>query len=205
MNFEMTLPEARALATYIELIRKRMPGDSWHRPGVEDALARARHRAPSPDLALAAISAATRPENRTPAIIGMDGPHWREASKPPRPEQLDDAGRCSVCSEAQERCRRLWPDDHEFLSVAAATAARLERNQDTRKRIVEAVKAEVVPTTEQPEPASLEDRLAALPPEKRDPRYAELRAQLREQADEPEVHTQLAAERVEPTESEISA
>ena len=154
--FEMTKDEAAALARFIELIRKRLPGDTWHKPGIEDALARARKRADCPDLAHAAIAAALRPENRTPAVIGMDGPHWREATRPPRPEQIDNAGRCSICYESQPRCRERWSDDHDFQSVTAATAERLSRQAESVHRTVAALKDELTPTAPSPEPTGLD-------------------------------------------------
>lgn len=176
-RFEMTKDEAAALAGFIELLRRRLPGDTWHKPGIEDALGRARKRADAPDLAHAAIAAACRPENRTPAIIGMDGPHWRESVKPPRSEQLDNAGRCSVCYESQQRCRALWTDDHDFVSIAQATAARLARKPESVIRTVAALKDELAPIAPRPEPSGLDalttrrpdlaaaaDRIAALNP-----------------------------------------
>jgi hypothetical protein len=161
--FEMTKDEAAALARYIELIRKRLPGEVWHKPGIENALGSARKRADSPDLAAAAIAAARRPENRTPAVIGMDGPHWREASRPPRPEQLDNAGRCSICYESQQGCVARWSDDHEFESVAAANAKRLARKPESVKRTVAALKDELAPIAPPP-PARGLDALEARNP-----------------------------------------
>lgn len=118
MTFEMTQTEASDLARFLERLRKRMSGDDWHKPGIENALGAARGRAPAPDLAIAAIRAASEPTNRTPAVIGMDGPHWREASKPPRPLQVEAHERCTVCSEHQSRCREKWAGDHEFTGPA---------------------------------------------------------------------------------------
>lgn len=127
-GFEMTKDEATELARFVAKIRERVPGGTWHRAGIEDALGQARHRAPAPDLACAAIRAAVSPSNRTPAIIGMDGPHWREATAPLRPEKVDPNLRCSVCSESQGTCRLKWSADHDFLSTVEAkrTAASTE-------------------------------------------------------------------------------
>lgn len=126
MNFEMTKDEAVALARFIELLRRRLPGDPWHKPGIENALAQARDRAPAPDLALAAIKAAMLGSNRTPAIIGMDGPHWQAASRPPKTDRPTSSERCSICSHRESRCRQLWTGDHEFESAAAASRRKAE-------------------------------------------------------------------------------
>lgn len=182
-GFEMTKDEAAALARFIELLRRRLPGDTWHKPGIENALGIARKRADAPDLAHAAIAAAIRPENRTPAVIGMDGPHWREATKPPRPEHVDDGRRCSVCSEPRERCESLWADDHPFESVTQATAARLARKPESVTRTVAALKDELCPTAPPPEPRTLADRLAQLPPDRRDTRLEDMRRALARETD----------------------
>jgi hypothetical protein len=146
-SFTMTREEARDLAAFIERIRSRLPGDRWHKPGIEDALGRARDRASAPDLALAAIRAASEPMNRTPAVIGMDGPHWREASKPPHPEAVSSEGRCSICSQAQDKCRSLRAGDHEFESVVAAKRRKEATAAESVAERVAAVKSELAPTS----------------------------------------------------------
>lgn len=144
-SFIMTKDEAADLARFIERIRRRLPGDTWHKPGIEDALGRARDRAPAPDLAIAAIRAAENPLNRTPAIIGMDGPHWREATTPPRPEQVDRGDRCSICSLHRNACQLRWAHDHQFESAAEA-AERKGANPEATSAAIAALKAEVAAT-----------------------------------------------------------
>lgn len=114
MTFEMTRTEARNLARYIAEMRSRSGGPHWDTPGIEDALAKARTIAPSPDLALAAIKAAREPGNRTPAIIGMEGAHWRTPNTKPRHLERAPHDRCAVCSESRARCIQLWSEDHTF-------------------------------------------------------------------------------------------
>lgn len=56
---------------------RRETGQPWDPPGVMAALQPLADHDPAP-LAIAAIRAATNPTNRTPAVIGLDGPHWRD-------------------------------------------------------------------------------------------------------------------------------
>lgn len=77
MTGTITDDQARALAQLVALLS----GDKrWDIAGVRSALSKARHKAPGPDLAIAAIRCATNPEAKTPAVIGMDGPHWSTGS-----------------------------------------------------------------------------------------------------------------------------
>lgn len=164
MTFEMNQHEAAALAGFLEKLRKRVPGDPWHKPGIENALGNARHRAQAPDLAMAAIAACIEPTNRTPAVIGMDGAHWREASKPPRPAKVEPNERCSVCSEHQAKCRQIWTDDHEFESAAEAAKRRAEADPKAVHTAIAALK-EDMPEMRPPTPPRDLDQVAAANPE----------------------------------------
>lgn len=97
--------------------------DEWDLAGIDAALGRARDLAPGADLACAAIRAAVTVGNRTPAIIGLPGPHWRASSVEPRHAPATVGERCSTCSEYEPRCRAIWERDHEFVSIADAKAA----------------------------------------------------------------------------------
>jgi hypothetical protein len=111
---QMTHRQGQALARFIATLRP-----DWDTPGIEDALGRARELAPCGDLAIAAIKAAGNPAARTPAIIGMEGPHWRGAEH--KPQRRFEASRvCAICSQSPEECARRWHDDHEFLAVDRA-------------------------------------------------------------------------------------
>ena len=68
----------RALAAVVAAIR----GD-WQPPGILAHLTTAAAKHPYPDVALAAVRAATDRGNRTPAVIPMDGRHWQPSAAPP--------------------------------------------------------------------------------------------------------------------------
>lgn len=89
----------------------------WDINGNDAALGRARDLAPGPDLACAAIRAATTPGNRTPAIIALPGPHWRASSTDPRHTSATAGDRCAICAEYEPRCRAIWERDHAFVSI----------------------------------------------------------------------------------------
>lgn len=65
---------------------------------------------------IAAIQAAQDRDAATPGVIPGPGPHWRNPETAPRPTPnvAPLGSRCTVCSETEERCRRLWTGDHEF-------------------------------------------------------------------------------------------
>lgn len=105
----MTLAQAKEIARSVHAIRR-----DWDRPGIEDALGRARFLADAAAVAVAAHRAAANPANRTPAIIALDGPHWRDAEKPPHFAPPPAAERCSTCSEREDVCRTRWSGDHVF-------------------------------------------------------------------------------------------
>lgn len=191
MTFEMTHQEASDLATLVEKLRRRLPGDPWHKPGIEDALARARHRASAPDLACAAIRAAEIPTNRTPAVIGMDGPHWREASKPPRVEPVNREERCSICGYSEPVCRiRHSVADHEFC-VAVATDSKRTSTEATAAAV--AALREGLPPMKPPTPPRTLDELAADNPRLHE-RVETVRASLPKPAPMQETETEEAVE-----------
>ncbi|WP_102157688.1 hypothetical protein [Zhihengliuella halotolerans] len=78
MNDHLTKIQAEKLAEFIHLLR-----DGWDVPGIVHALGTARVKGAAGAVAQAAIRAAIDPTNRTPAVIAMDGKHWR-ASEPDR-------------------------------------------------------------------------------------------------------------------------
>ena len=109
MTAEISQAQAQALAGFLAALR---PG--WDAPGIVAALCKARHRADVAEVAIAAIRAAVDPSNRTPAVIALDGAHWREPQpatvrheplQPPRPAEQcpqhpgrhrDSCGLCRV-------------------------------------------------------------------------------------------------------------
>lgn len=120
-QFRMTQPEARALAKLIQLLRNRTAGPPWDLPGIEIELGRAVDMADAPDLAVAAIRAAVEPINRTPAVIGMGGPHWRQAAGPVRLPPEPAALLCTHCGKTQHDCQAAYrpemPDAHRYVAV----------------------------------------------------------------------------------------
>lgn len=87
-------PQAKALAKLLAELRP-----DWDERGTMAALEGARQRAGNFDLTLAAIRAAATPTVRTPAVIGMDGPHWHPEPAPPKPrtQPISVVSRCDEC------------------------------------------------------------------------------------------------------------
>lgn len=83
MTMIMTEQEARALARAIELMRP-----TWQAAGITAALGQARLKANKWTVALAAIQCAAEDENRTPAVIPMDGRHWPVMEAPKSPPRV---------------------------------------------------------------------------------------------------------------------
>lgn len=171
----VTKPHAQMLATLAAASRPN-GARRWDSAGVMAALEKVKDR----DLAeviMATVRAASDRDCETPGVIPSNGSHWRDtaAIATPAPQQLDNAGRCSVCSLSEPACAIRW-SDHEFQSVAQATAARLARPAESVHRTVAAIKDNLVPTAPPPPARSLDDRLAAIPAEKRDPGLVAVRA-----------------------------
>ena len=83
----------------------------WDRPGIRAALARVSDR-PLCDVAQALIGACARVDQRTPAVIALDGPHWRNLNTPAAVDDVDaqpvpPALRCEVCDQPADRCAEL--------------------------------------------------------------------------------------------------
>lgn len=93
MTMIMTEQEARALARAIELMRP-----TWQAAGIAHAIGQARLKANKWTVAIAALTAAAEDENRTPAVIPLDGRHWplmptsgpTERYQPPPPLSDDE-------------------------------------------------------------------------------------------------------------------
>jgi hypothetical protein len=117
----LTLAQAKEIARSVHAIRR-----DWDRPGIEDALARARFLGDPASVAIAAHRAAAVAGNRTPAVIALDGPHWRDAEKPPHFAAPTPAERCSTCSEREDVCRARWSGDHDFASDLRPAPAPVE-------------------------------------------------------------------------------
>lgn len=154
----------------------------WDEAGIAAAVEQVRDRS-LPEVILATIRAAADRDVDTPGVIPTNGSHWAESAavRPYTPDTHPTADRCSTCFEPEDRCRRLWRDDHDYRSVAQA-AAESTRAPETAKRIVDAVKAEVAPTAPPTPRKTLDDLL----PSERDERYERVRAGLRQEPIESE-------------------
>ena len=151
-SWNATPGECRALAKVVQLIRNRSGGAEWHLPGIEDALNKAREVAPFPDLCLAAVTAAREPSNRTPAVIALDGPHWRQGEVAPRFAPPDPWTLCNECGLTESECHRKQlgsPDKHRYVSrghaqqraqgTASAKAAAIAETKQAQQAVKELV------------------------------------------------------------------
>lgn len=136
----ITREEATALAELICAVRPQ-----WNTRGVlsKGLAPLAKHPAPLPVIAWAAIRAAQDPDNRTPAVIPLNGPHWNlsDQPKPPRltpdlecPQHLGQwAGNCRSCAVdgiSHPGDPVLTHDDHDHRDArtrARETAAHARR------------------------------------------------------------------------------
>src|SRR6266498_3551837 len=97
-DFKLTPEHAKHLTTLIGALRP-----DWDRPGIADAIWRAKDRGNAIEVCAAAIRACT-PLSRTPAVIPMDGNHWRETTtKPARRATIDAVARCGNCGGFHHR------------------------------------------------------------------------------------------------------
>jgi hypothetical protein len=102
-------------------------------------LIQAADMADEPDLIIAMIEAARRPENRTPAIILHPGPHWQRSESPVRYPQTPPSDRCAVCQQADGP---QHPRDHQWMrpvSTETPTGTAAER----RRQLIEEAKREL--------------------------------------------------------------
>lgn len=139
MMTEIQLDKATAehLAAVVAALRS-----DWDERGIVAALAQARDRGDVSQVAMAAIRAAADPSNRTPAVIAMEGPHWREKPaaariKDPAYATVPFEEACVTCGRSEYWCRaaeRPVDDDgerdgHVFQSRRDAIRARVRAEQ----------------------------------------------------------------------------
>ena len=115
----ITHDQATKLAAFISSLRP-----DWDTPGVLHAIGRARERGDGTAVAVAAIRAAASPSNRTPAVIALDGEHWREPAHvmaTPTPP-----GRCVRCGtfHTAPECARPAGDVAAGVSTVRAALAK---------------------------------------------------------------------------------
>lgn len=131
----MTEPLRRWQAQYLaDFIHETIRPD-WSVPGIMSALAAARDQADPADLAIVAIVAARRAENRTPGVIPLPGPHWAHTAlsrRDSRHTTPDRTRTCGVCYLDYNECRKRWANDHEYESLDAVRERRV-RAAEIRK------------------------------------------------------------------------
>src|SRR3954454_14313821 len=148
MTSQVSKPEAEALAAYLHAVRT-----VWDVPGIMAALQTTVQTRPWLTLdRLAAVStrAAKNPKARTPAVIPLEGQHWREDLTPAAPIAF------TACPDHPDtRTRR---DDGECGGCYAdrvavgptATRASVTRTVARKVNLRELVRAHTVPTPGEP-------------------------------------------------------
>ncbi len=157
MTGTITDDQARALAQLVALLS----GDKrWDAAGVRSAISKARHKAPAAELAIAAIRCAINPDAKTPAVIGMDGPHWSTGSSVTatdhRYARCQEPGHSSFPAWNCAACRseRLAAPDEQTaaptLAISEDQAATNARGAANAKRALAHHTARTTRTKEQP-------------------------------------------------------
>ena len=145
---DLTADDVAALSGILAKLRPyRAP--RWQPAGVRGALAKVAHL-DAADALMAALRLSQDRTAETPAQIGIPSSEcWREkvAETTGRREPFDKGGCCATCWLPQDKCRRIWTDDHEFVSVHEY-AKTVNHDPERIRRIVEAAKSEITPTRE---------------------------------------------------------
>jgi hypothetical protein len=116
----ITMTQAKTLAALLHELRP-----DWDERGLLAAIHGAKDRAGNFDLAIAAIRAAGQPTNRTPAIIGMEGPHWHPEQAAPEPaKRPGGVTRCIECGGFHHPADEHDPPEAERAYGRGAQAAR---------------------------------------------------------------------------------
>lgn len=133
----LTRDQATALAELIHVVRP-----SWDTRGIftRGLVPLAKHPAPLEVIAWAALRAAADPDNRTPAVIPLNGHHWNLADRPPEPRLTPDlecprhvgkwAGNCPLCRADQLAA----PDEHEPKDDGLSHMPARERAREAARR-----------------------------------------------------------------------
>lgn len=142
--------EAQKIAAAMHVVRPDWPASS-----VLTLIRKNLINRPRRDVFVALAWIASETNTATPARVLEQGPWWKAAgvdgTTSPQREPFDRGGCCHTCSLPYEKCRRLWADDHDYVSVAeyAKTAT---SDPERIRRILQAVKAEKVPMREPAKP-----------------------------------------------------
>jgi hypothetical protein len=108
---------------------------------------------PRRDVFVALAWVASEPNSHTPYRVLEAGPWWRAAGVEGAAtvrNVVSSIERCSVCSQAEPKCRSTWADDHEFESAAMAARRRAESDPQATATAIHALKASIEPTQEAP-------------------------------------------------------
>lgn len=168
----ITDQQIRAL-TFLATACRPTGAKRWDTDGTFANIAKVRERQLA-EVVLATIRAASDRDVDSPGVIPSNGSHWAESASVAvyAPRIIAPENRCGICSKDREHCprERVADDDHVF--------------DDGRRvpvdvaRTVAALKDELAPTAPPPVIRTLDDRLAAIPPEDRDPGIEHVRQQL---------------------------
>lgn len=129
--------DLRAVAHITHRIRP-----DWATPGILTALRACPATASLADIAIAAITCARdRTDQRTPAVIALDGTHWATASIQPETPRLNPRQRCGICYRdraGHDQAEALVPieDRHAWITETdhrrQRTAAPRPRQEPTQ-------------------------------------------------------------------------
>ncbi len=126
--------QATKLAALIHALRP-----DWDKPGILDALAKARNRGNASDVCIAAIRCATGGHARTPAVIALDGAHWRPPeTKPMGGSRVLVTGRCDDCGH-------LHPPADPCIAPREQTQAAARRNASQARQQLRQARDELCP------------------------------------------------------------
>lgn len=135
MSAEVTRTQGELIAELVHALRP-----DWHVSGILPALLQVRDRDPF-QVALAAIRAANRAANLTPAIIPLPGPHWLPEPGPkPAGWTPADLRPCNTCGRVHDptdngqcppRNRGAYKTGAEQARLALLEAKTKERHQES--------------------------------------------------------------------------
>lgn len=115
---------------------------------------------PRRDVTVALSWVACEERSHTPARVLETGPWWKAAGiegATSKREQPGPGERCSICSEAQPKCRAVWSDDHEVESAATAAKRKADASPESVTNAIAALKTDLPPTREPEQRKGLED------------------------------------------------
>jgi hypothetical protein len=147
-NNAMTLTDQHIRAlTFLACEARPVGARQWSEGDVFAAIAKVRDRSLAAVVCAVARAAADRSAER-PSIIPSAGSHWGDTVMAAAfvPNVVASTERCSICSEAKDKCRRVWTDDHDFESSAVAAKRKAENDPEALTNAIAALKAEVAET-----------------------------------------------------------